>query len=137
MNQTDWYKDAFYRVSAISVIRNSEGEYLLVNEHGRWAFPGGGWDFGESLHEALKRELFEEIALTSKFSEKVITAVPFYNPNKRAWQMWVACEVLYDELEFGIGEHAQDVRWFTKDKIDYSTMAGKLMKAVLEAQNDK
>lgn len=131
MNQSDWYKNAFYRVSAVGVIRNTEDEYLLVDEHGRWAFPGGGWDFGESLHEALKRELFEEIALTSEFSEKVITAIPFYNPNKEAWQMWVACDILYDKLEFSVGEHATDVRWFKEDEIDYTTMAGKLMKAVV------
>ena len=104
----------------------------MVNEHDRWSFPGGGWDFEESLHEALKREMYEEVALKSEFSEKVITAVPFYNPNKQAWQMWVACEIEYTELEYGIGEHASDVKWMAADEIDYTTMAGKLMKQVLE-----
>jgi len=134
MTPDDWYKDAFYRVSAIGVIRNGKGEYLLVNEHDRWSFPGGGWDFGESLHEALKRKLLEEIALTSDFNERVITAVPFYNPNKEAWQMWVACEITYDELMFSIGEHATDVRWMKASEIDYSTLSGKLMKQVLEIE---
>lgn len=134
MNQSDWYKNAFYRVSAVGVIRNDNDEYLLVNEHDRWAFPGGGWDFGESLHEALKRELFEEIALTSEFSEKVITAIPFYNPNKKAWQMWVACDILYDELKFSVGEHATAARWMKVEEIDFSTMAGKLMKEVIGVQ---
>ncbi len=131
---TDWYKNAFYRVSAVGVIRNTKGEYLMVNEHNRWSFPGGGWDFGESLHEALKRELYEEIALTTEFSEDVITAIPFYNPNKEAWQMWVVCEIKYDELSYGIGEHAEDAKWMREDEIDYETMAGKLMKQVLEIE---
>jgi ADP-ribose pyrophosphatase YjhB (NUDIX family) len=87
---TDWHKQAFYRISAIGVIKNANGEYLLCNEHNRWTFPGGAWDYGETLHEALKRELFEEIALTSDITENVITVVPFYNPNKDAWQVWVA-----------------------------------------------
>lgn len=134
MSQVDWYKEAFYRVSAVGVIRNEEEQYLMVYEHGRWSFPGGGWDFGESLHEALERELYEEIALTSGFSEKVITAVPFYNPNKKAWQMWIACEISYDELHYDVGEHAQDVRWFNEDEIDYSTMSGKLIKEVLKVK---
>lgn len=128
----DWHKQAFYRVSAIGLIRNQNGEVLMVNEHGHFTLPGGGWDYGESLHEALKRELFEEIALKSEFDEKVIAALPFYNKSKDAWQMWVACEILYDELNFGIGEHASDVRWFTPNEIEDSTLAGKLAKKVLE-----
>ena len=106
----------------------------MADEHNRWSFPGGGWDYKETLHEALKRELHEEIALTSDFSERVITAIPFYNPNKEAWQMWVACEIIYDDLEFGIGEHAEDVRWMSEEEIDFSTMAGKLMKEVVAIQ---
>lgn len=136
MTSSDWHMNSFYRVSAVGVIRNDSGEYLMAHEHGRWAFPGGGWDYGESLHEALKREMHEEIALTSDFSEKVIAAVPFYNPNKDAWQMWVACEISYDELTFGIGEHSEDVRWVKEDEIDISTTAGKLMKSVLDTQNE-
>ncbi len=132
----DWHKSAFYRVSAVGVIRNEDGKYLMVNEHGRWSFPGGGWDFGESLHEALKRELYEEIALTSDFREKVITAIPFYNPNKEAWQMWVACEIYHDGLDYGVGKHAQDVKWMREDEIDYSTMAGKLIEEVLKVQRE-
>lgn len=130
----DWYKNAFYRVSAVGVIRNDTGEYLMVNEHNRWSFPGGGWDFGEDLHDALRRELREEIALTSDFSERVITAVPFYNPNRKAWQMWVVCEIEYNELIYGVGEHAEDVKWMSESEIDGTIMAGKLMEEVLRLQ---
>lgn len=137
MNDSDWYEKAFYRVSAIGVIRNEKGEYLLCNEHDRWAFPGGGWDYGESLHEALKRELYEEIALVSDFRERVIAAIPFYNPKKEAWQMWIACEIAYDELNFGIGEHSTEIKWQRADEIDYTTKAGKLMKQVLEVMNNE
>lgn len=133
----DWYSQAFYRVSAVGVIRNKAGEYLMVDEHNRWSFPGGGWDFGETLHEALKRELYEEIALTSDFTEKVLTVLPFHNPNKDAWQMWVVCEIMYDKLEYGIGEHAEDVQWMHEDEIDYATMAGKLMKQVIETEKNQ
>ena len=131
MNQPDWHQQAFYRVSAIGLIRNDKGQVLMVNEHGHFSLPGGGWDYGESLHEALKRELYEEIKLTSDFRESVITALPFYNPNKEAWQMWVACQIDYDELHFSIGEHASEVRWFDEDEIDMSTMAGKFVKQLL------
>lgn len=129
---SDWYTEAFYRVSIVGLIRNDKNQILMVNEHDRWTIPGGGWDHGESLHEALKRELFEEIALVTEFTESVIDAISFYNPNKYAWQMWIACEISYDDLNYGVGEHATDVQWMDQDKIDYTTMAGKLLKQVLK-----
>lgn len=128
----DWHNQAFYRISAIGLIRNAKNEILMVNEHGHFTLPGGGWDYGETLHEALKRELYEEVQLESDFYERVITAIPFYNSNKNAWQMWLACDILYDELQYGVGEHASEVRWFSEAEIDTTTKAGELTKQVLE-----
>lgn len=130
--QTDCHQLAFYRVSAIGLIRNTSGQVLMVNEHGHFTLPGGGWDYDESLHEALKREMYEEILLTSDFSERVITAIPFYNPKKDAWQMWVACEIIYDELNYGIGEHASAVEWFDPALLSDNTRAHELARQVLE-----
>jgi ADP-ribose pyrophosphatase YjhB (NUDIX family) len=133
MTASDWYKQAFYRVSLKALIRNDKNEILMVREKkGDFSLPGGGWDYEESMHEALKRELFEEIALTSNFTEKIITALPFYNPNKDAWQMWVAYEINYsDQLHYGIGADADEVVWVREDEIDTTTLAGKLIKQVL------
>jgi len=36
---------------------------------GLWAFPGGGQELGETLHETAIRELFEETGLTAHQSE--------------------------------------------------------------------
>lgn len=131
MNQTDWHKQAFYRISAYGVIRNDKDEVLMVNEHGYYTMPGGGWDYGESLHEALVRELYEEIALESDFGETIITALPFYNENKQAWQMLLLCEIAYDELKFSVGTHATDVKWFAPEVIDDSAPSNKLVKKAL------
>lgn len=46
------------------VFRRSDGKFLLVHkprEHHAWQFPQGGIDSGESLEEAGKRELREEL----------------------------------------------------------------------------
>ena len=105
----------------------------MVNESGsEYSLPGGGWDFGESLHACLVRELDEEIALKSSFSEKVIATLPFHNPHKDAWMMWVVCELSYSKLNYGIGVDGDDVKWVSEDEIDNSTMAGKLIQQVLK-----
>lgn len=54
---------------AVSVIIREGDKFLLVeraNEPGRgsFAFPGGKVESGEALDEAIKRELWEETALT-------------------------------------------------------------------------
>ncbi|MCI4381289.1 hypothetical protein PGIGA_G00249650 [Pangasianodon gigas] len=56
-------KNACYIVSA--VIFNAEGKVLMVQEakrecYGRWYLPAGRMEAGESIHEALRREVKEE-----------------------------------------------------------------------------
>jgi 8-oxo-dGTP diphosphatase len=54
---------------AVAVILNDRGEVLLTRRHqnshqgGFWEFPGGKLEAGEDLAAALRREIFEEIAL--------------------------------------------------------------------------
>jgi ADP-ribose pyrophosphatase YjhB (NUDIX family) len=129
----EWYEKCFYRVSIKALIRNDTGHILMVSEKGSdYSLPGGGWDFGESLHGCLVRELEEEIALQSGFTEKVIGTIPFHNLNKDSWMMWIVCELSYSELDYGIGADGDDVKWVSEDEIDNSTVAGQLIQQVLE-----
>ena len=52
-------QDYLFRVSLKAVIFNENDEILIVKESGRdwWDIPGGGMDHGESIKEALAREL--------------------------------------------------------------------------------
>ena len=57
-------KNAYYRVSVKAKILQG-GKLLLVKEDGKkWDLPGGGIEHNETIGEALKRELLEEIGLT-------------------------------------------------------------------------
>ncbi len=52
---------------ASAVVRNARGELLLQQRRypeGRWCFPGGLMEPGESTEETARREVFEETALT-------------------------------------------------------------------------
>lgn len=52
----------------VSAIIRKEGKLLLTKEilesgNEYWIFPGGGVEFGESLEEAVKREIKEELGI--------------------------------------------------------------------------
>jgi 8-oxo-dGTP pyrophosphatase MutT (NUDIX family) len=49
-------------IRAGGVVVNTEGKIALTNEH-LWGFPRGGVKNGESLEEAARREINEEIGL--------------------------------------------------------------------------
>lgn len=65
-------KSPYYRVSVKAKI-NFNGKILLVQEDGKkWDLPGGGIEHYETIDEALKRELTEEIGV----SDFIITSGP-------------------------------------------------------------
>ena len=59
---TDGWSDAEPRHTARAVLRNSDGLYAVMyaKKSGLYALPGGGIEDGESIIDALKREILEE-----------------------------------------------------------------------------
>lgn len=56
----------FFRFSVHAVIINNDRKLLLLKQtYGdkRWGLPGGGVEPGETIHEAIKRECFEELGV--------------------------------------------------------------------------
>ena len=62
-----------------ALIQDDKGRYLITRRRGgshlagMWEFPGGKREPGESLEEALRRELIEELSATFSVGEKVQT----------------------------------------------------------------
>ena len=61
-------QDNEYRLNVGVIVANKQGKLLLCKRKGinSWQFPQGGIDIGENSLKAAKRELFEEVGITSK-----------------------------------------------------------------------
>ncbi len=60
---------------AVGIILQPEGQFLLAKRpkgkpyENYWEFPGGKLEEGESVHQALARELYEELGIQIKDSQ--------------------------------------------------------------------
>jgi putative (di)nucleoside polyphosphate hydrolase len=73
--------DIRYRLNVAAILRNGAGKILLgerVDRSGAWQFPQGGVDDGETLSQALARELREEISVGPSAYQIVSSRGPYY-----------------------------------------------------------
>jgi len=79
---------------AVGVIRNNKNQVLLsrrpsnVRQANLWEFPGGKLEPGETVREALSRELNEELALTVKSATPLIKIYHDYKEHSVLLDVW-------------------------------------------------
>lgn len=66
--------DYLFRVSLKALIQNDRGEVLVVKERGRdwWDLPGGGMNYGDTIYDALARELKEEVGFEGPLTLRIL-----------------------------------------------------------------
>jgi len=104
--------DYLFRVSLNAVIFNDEGKVLVVKEDNRdfWDVPGGGIDHGESIKDALARELYEEVSLGGNFTYEVLTVDdPGRLISRDIQQMRIAFLVKPDSMNFKSGDDGDEI----------------------------
>lgn len=122
MTQIGQYPNSFYRVSLKAIIRDSSGHVLVVKENNNpyWSLPGGGLDHGEDPHEAMARELHEEVGYTGDFTMRPIDLKPMFVEAKNAMLLWVVFEVMPKNMKFRVGDEASSIRFADPNEFENS-----------------
>lgn len=118
--------DYLYRVSLKCLVRNDQGEVLVVKETGRdwWDLPGGGMDHNESIKDSIAREMAEEVSLSGEFTYRVIDAdEPAYLDAHDFWQLRLIFEVTPENMTFTPGEDGDEVAFM--NPIDFQNSDNK------------
>lgn len=129
MDHVSIYPSTFYRVSLKAVIYDERGR-VLVNKEGdsdTWSLPGGGWDHGETEHEALARELQEEVGYKGDFTAKPRSTAVFWLESKQAWLLWIVYDVVTENMDFSVGEDSHEIAFmhpdeFRKDSLSFEEL---------------
>jgi mutator protein MutT len=109
-------------ITAGIILNEQEDKILLIKRTDgmwgdAWSIPGGHIDFGESVQEALLRELKEELNL-EVIKTKFLTYEEFIPPGKPNKQ-FISLNFLVHAKETITPNHEiQEAKWFSFDKMD-------------------
>tara|TARA_R110001606_G_scaffold399310_1_gene584809 strand:- start:138757 stop:139152 length:396 start_codon:yes stop_codon:yes gene_type:complete len=79
---------------AVATIVNADNEVLLAlrqaHQHlgNLWEFPGGKVEAGETVYDALKREILEELAITVITAQPLLTVSHDYDDRSVLLDVW-------------------------------------------------
>lgn len=102
---------------AAAVIRDNNRIFATARGYGafkgKWEFPGGKIEMGETSQEALKREIMEELATEIKVGE-LIDTIEYDYPDFHLTMECFWCEVVNGGLE--LKEH-EVARWLMREEL--------------------
>lgn len=105
---------------AVGVVVNRERQILVARRHenqhqgGLWEFPGGKVGAGESVQEALKRELREEVNIVVRECASLLKISHDYGDKQVLLDVWYV-NVFSGEAR---GCEGQPVRWVSVAELD-------------------
>lgn len=112
-----------------AIIRNSKGEILLgkrdagmANYPNFWGLPGGLMEYGETIEQAIKRELKEELGVDSKVIKyaKPIMNLPTKEFQHHYLDVPVYCKIFGEPKP---KDETSEVRWFKPKEIKNMKLA--------------
>ncbi len=110
---------AIFRIGVFALIFNHENQILLGHRRDIdwWNLPGGGMEIGETVDEAICREVFEETGL----KVKVVQLVGVYSkPQKQEVVLTFFCNIIGGTLQST--EETRESRYFHPDALPENTL---------------
>ncbi|MFA5961896.1 MAG: NUDIX domain-containing protein [Parcubacteria group bacterium] len=121
----------------IALIRNAKGKILLQRRvdplipsaDGKWEFPGGRIDYGESPEEAIKRECMEEIGCEIEIVRLIPCVQSTIWPRSDGDSQHVLVFCYKAKLKKGTpvpgDKKVSEVKWFSNEEINtVDTLSG-------------
>lgn len=121
---------------AVAAIVNSNNEILIsqrgtdVHQADLWEFPGGKLESGESVQQALLRELTEELGIHATAYRPLIKVTHQYADKTVVLDVWKV-DAFTGQPE---GREGQTIRWQAADQLDYKEFPAANV-SVIEALN--
>jgi len=81
---------------------------------GRWEFPGGKVEFGETPRNGLERELLEELGISSE-ATSILEVVSEITSEKQLILLYFVCQIIHGEPQ---PLQCQQVNWFELQAVD-------------------
>jgi 8-oxo-dGTP pyrophosphatase MutT (NUDIX family) len=102
-------------VSVAGVIVDDRGRALLVQrrDNGHWEPPGGVLESGETIPDALQREVLEETGI--KIALPATLTGVYKNMTRLIIAMVFRCEAIDGDLT--TGDETRALRWATRDEV--------------------
>lgn len=131
-----------YIVGCGTVVRNQQGEFLMVSQmsgywHGRWIFPGGKLELGETLEQCARREFIEETGCSVTITTE-IGAYVSYDPDTEFEKQVVLVYFRGNGMHGSpmAGEGISDVGWFGLASIKDMAESGQVPGLILAVAKD-
>lgn len=108
-----------------AVILNEQGEVLMSlrgpkakSERGKWELPGGTVEFGETMAEALKREVEEELGIEIVVGEFLNLTDQVLVEEEQHWiSATYICRIMKGQPTIIEPEKCQELRWVALEDI--------------------
>ncbi|MFA5926758.1 MAG: NUDIX domain-containing protein [Patescibacteria group bacterium] len=115
----------FIGVGCGALIVNDKGETLLMkraakskNEVGYWTKPGGTIEFGETVAEAIKREVKEELGIEVELTDFINYTDHIIAEEEQHWiAINYAARIIRGKPRIMEPEKAEEIRWFPLDEL--------------------
>ncbi|MEA5564022.1 8-oxo-dGTP diphosphatase MutT [Anabaena sp. UHCC 0399] len=112
-----------HKIIGVAVIWNDQQQILIDRRRqegsmgGLWEFPGGKIEFGETVEECIKREIYEELGIVIEVGEHLITIDHTYT------HLRVTLTVHHCHLLSGVPQplECDEVLWVNLDELEQFT----------------